>query len=55
MMFEVEMGIFRYKVNLNDETCSCRSWDSMGIPCVMLYKIICYIKKYQEVSIRVLP
>lgn len=45
MMFEVERGSSQNKVDLNEKTCTCRSWNLTGIPCVHAIQSIYYIKK----------
>ncbi|CAI9273625.1 unnamed protein product [Lactuca saligna] len=46
--YEVRIGIDGYVVDLNNNTCGCRSWQVSGIPCVHAVAAISYLNRNAE-------
>ncbi|KAK9080510.1 hypothetical protein SSX86_000268 [Deinandra increscens subsp. villosa] len=48
IIFEVRNEKDAYAVNVNEQTCSCRSWQLSGIPCVHTVAALAFINKDPE-------
>ncbi|CAI9283815.1 unnamed protein product [Lactuca saligna] len=46
--YEVRIGNDGYAVDLNNNTCGCRSWQVSGIPCVYAVAVISYLNRNAE-------